>query len=111
MNGRLIQPRLAPEASTALVITRPWYVAETATRAPDGAARTRTGACRFRKARSSAKVAVFTPARGGGCVEGGATAGQVAAAMPRARVESSGIPFFIAWILPCCALYNGSATK
>src|SRR6187549_3663584 len=56
MNLRLMKPRLRPAGSTALVITRPWYWAETATRPPPGDSNTCTGPCFVRNATSSANV-------------------------------------------------------
>src|SRR5260370_37208791 len=56
MHLRFTKRRLRPVGSTALVMTRPWYLADTATRPPLGDSNTLTGPNRERKATSSANV-------------------------------------------------------
>jgi hypothetical protein len=56
MKARWIQPRLRPFSEAALVITRPWYCAESATFEPPSPLKTITLPCFSRNARSSAKV-------------------------------------------------------
>src|SRR5262249_8110457 len=68
MNLRLMKPRLRPSGSTALVITRPWYFADTATRSPLGDSKTLSASNLARKATSSVNVVklgmVFSFSRG-----------------------------------------------
>src|SRR5437763_10280459 len=51
-----MKPRLRPLGSTELVITRPWYLADTATRPPAGDSSTLIGPKRARNATSSSNV-------------------------------------------------------
>src|SRR5258708_2644268 len=92
MNLRFTKPRLRPVGSTALVMTRPWYFADTATRPPLGDSNTLTGPKREREATSSANVVTvvfgFMSLGGGG---GDWSAGFCGAAQATRKAKSPSV--------------------